>query len=443
MSAHFSDGLQNLATGAGTDRSKAYSTSYVSVTEDMQQYLYAYEQEPLARRIVEQPAKDTFRKWRAWQADPVQIGLIEKLEKRLNVRAKLERAKIEANLRGKAYLYISIKNDDPNQPLNLERVRREMLDDVRVLTRHDVSEGLIDTDALSPTYGKPEYYEIATSKNFVRIHPSRMVVFLGAEKPYDFLSGEDGDSVLKATLPAIKRHRTMVDTVADMMEEAVVDVISVPGLFKLMQDPDEETAIINRFALMKQMKSNRRVTLLDAADTDQENSEEWTQKQISFATIPEVIKTDQIELCAVANIPRALMFGVSEGGLGSTGNLELTSYYDMINTIQTNDIEPAIYNLDECIIRSALGTRPDDVWYTWNSLWQVSDKERHENGAAIAKKWTDLINSGAIPAEAATMAVINDLTENNVGGGIEQVYNDWLVAGGMEDGDQGGESEID
>ena len=438
------DSLTNLVTGLGTDRSKAYHNTYVRKTEDVSQYLLAYEQEPLAKKIVDRVAKDCFRKWRDWQATPEQTSLIEKTEKRVNARGKLEQAKIEARLRGKSYIYISIRNDDPEQPLSLNRLRRDSLEDLMVLKRGDVAEGLIDTNALSSTYGKPEYYEVTTTTNFVRIHPSRIVVFLGTDKPYDFLAGQDGDSVLKATLPAIQRHRAMVDTVADMMEEAVVDVVSVPGLFKLMQDPEQETAILSRFAMMKQMKSNRRVTILDAAERKDDNSEEWTKKQISFATLPDVIKSDQEELSATVDIPRAILFGVSAGGLGSTGNLEITSYYDMINTIQTNEIEPAIYNLDEAIIRSSLGSRPDDIWYSWASLWQRSDGERNEDGAKIADKWQKLVAAGIFPAEAVTEAVINDLTENGVGGGIEQAYSEWIAGGGMnedlEGGDDGGDT---
>ena len=427
------DSLTNLVTGLGTDRSKSYSNSYVRAVEDVNQYLLAYENSDLARTIVAQPAKDCFRKWREWQADPKQISLIEKTEKRIDVRGQLEKCKIEANLRGKAYLYISVKNDDPEQPLNLARVKKDMLDDVRVLTRNDISEGIIDTNPLSSTYGKPEYYEVASSDNMVRIHPSRIIVMLGREKPYNFMAGEDGNSVLKATLDDIMRHEATVDAVADLVQEACVDVVSVPGLSEIAADPDELNNLITRFGLMKQMKSNNRISLLNSSLSKEQNGEEWDQKQISFATLPDVIRQSQEELSAVAGIPRALLFGVSSGGLGSTGNLELSSYYDTVNSVQTNDIEPAIYVLDECIIRSALGSRPDDIWYKWASLWQISDAEKADIGDKIASKWQKLVKSGVFPADAVTGAVINDLTESGVGGGIEQAYSEWLNNGGMDE----------
>lgn len=432
MCAQFNDGLQSLQAGLGTDRSKLYGLSYAVPTENLQQYRNAYRTSPLAKRIVEQPAKDAFRKWRAWQAEANQISAIEKTEKRLAVRDILERASIEARLTGKCYVYMAVKGDEERteEPLNPERVKRDGLMLITMLSRWEVAEGDIEINALSGRYGEPKWYEVMGPHGLQRIHPSRLVTFYGDERPYDFAVGKQADSVLMSLLHPIMRHEAMNDLVGDMMFESCVDVVTVPGLAEMMQDQDEEAALLKRFALAKQMKSNSRVTLLNGSISETQNSEEWQQKQISFATLPDVIKTDQYELCAATGIPHALLFGQSSGGLGSTGEMELSSYYDRINSTQTNDIEPAITILDECIIRSALGNRPDDIWYQWNSLWQVSDKEKAEIGKLVSDKWKVAIDAG-MPPDAVIPSFVNDLTEAGIGGGIEQHYADWM-AGGVE-----------
>lgn len=434
MCAQFNDGLTSLVSGLGTDRSKLYSLSYAAPTENLQQYRNAYRTSPLAKRVVDQHAKDAFRKWRAWQAEANQISAIEKTEKRLAVRDILERASIEARLTGKCYVYMAIKGDEDRteEPLNPERVKRDGLSRIVMLTRGEVAEGDIDIDALSSTYGEPLYYDVMSSSQLVRIHPSRMVIFYGDERPYDFAVGKQADSVLMSLLHPIMRHEAMVDLVGDMMFESCVDVVTVPGLAEMVVDPDEEAALIKRFQTAKMMKGNNRITLLNGSISESQNSEEWHQKQISFATLPDVIKSDQIELCAATGIPHALLFGQSSGGLGSTGDMELSSYYDRINSTQTNDIEPAITVLDECIIRSALGNRPDDIWYQWNSLWQISDKEKADIGKLISDKWNTAIQAG-LPPDAAIPALVNDFTESGVGGGVEQHYADWLSGGGELD----------
>lgn len=427
------DGLTSLATGIGTDRSASYTASYSAPTVNDQQYINAYRTSPLARIVVERPAKDAFRKWREWQAEAEQISAIEKVEKDHDIRGKLERAKILANLLGSAYVYISLGDNDPSEPVNLNRVGLDGIQDVLVLSKTEVIPGVIDNNALSPNYGMPMYYEVTGATELVRIHPSRMVIFYGKRREYEVLSGRDGDSVLLSVLPYVQRHEMMTVAVNDLMQEACVDVVTVPGLSRALQDPAQERALIQRFATMKQMKSNNRVSLLDGSDTPDINGEQWDQKKVTFSTIPDVVKMDQEELSAVCEMPRALLFGVSSGGLGSTGELELSSHYDRIQSVQVNEIQPAISILDECIIRSALGSRPDDVWYKWASLWQTSDKDLADIGVKVSDMWSKFVNSGIIPADAATLAAINSLTELGIGGGIEQTYDEWLASGGEGD----------
>lgn len=436
MRTNITDGLTSLASGLGSDRSKLHTLHYTAPTADLTNYRNAYRSSALARRIVDQFAEDAFRKWRAWQVkDQSILTRIEAEEKRLNVRSILERALKQARLDSKCYVYISVKGDEgrADTPLNPERVKQGGITMLNMLTQSEVSEGEIDYDALSPTYGEPKYYEVMSVERFVRIHPSRMVIFYGNERPYDFSAGRCADSVLMSLLPAISRHEAMADIIGDLMFEACVDVVTVPGLQEMVQDPEQEAAILARFALAKQMKANNRITILSGSVSENLNSEEWQQKQISFATLPDVLEADQYELCAQAEYPHALLFEKSAGGMGSTGDLELSNYYDRVNTVQTNVIEPSINLLDECILRSALGNRPEDIWYQWNSLWQVSDKEKSEIGDRIAGKWQKLVQSGVFPADAVTNAVINDLTEAGVGGGIDQTYEEWLSEGGIVD----------
>ena len=434
MSA-FSDSYTNLTANLGTDRDKASHGEYARPSSSQDgQYMIAYEYAWLPRKVVDQVGRDAFRKWRSWQADPQQISAIENVEKRLQIRGTLESAYIDARLRGTSYVYISIKGDEdrPHEPLNVDAVKRGDLLRVSHVSKDEVAVGDIDIDPISPGYGKPRYYQTA-SADLLNIHPSRMVVFYGDKRPSNFLRGVQANSVLAAAMPAIKRHDSIVANVASLVFESRVDVITVPGLAGLLSDPDTETQVLSRFNLMAKMKSNNGLVMLNGSENPDTPSEKWEQKNTTFATLPDIIEKSQDEVSAAARTPRAILFGVSSGGLGSTGDLDLTGYYDHVNMLQTNDIEPEISVLDECLIRSALGSRPENIWYSWSSLWQVSDKDRHESGREIADKWNKIVSAGIIPAEAVTQAIINELTESGVGGGIEQSYEAWISGGGMDD----------
>jgi phage-related protein (TIGR01555 family) len=429
----FHDSLTNLASGLGTQRDKQSATRYERPSpHDRDQYLAAYEGAWLPRRVVSQVAQDAFRKWRAWQAEPDQISAIEALEKRLDVRETLENAYEDARLRGVSYVYISVKGDEErtDEPLNPERIRRDGINHITHLTLDEVAEGEIDIDTLSPRYGKPKYYEVS-SNTIVRVHPSRLVIFYGDRKPYRFMRGVDANSILAASMDAIKRHDATVANVAGLVFEARVDVITIPGLADLLSDPDTEKQLMQRFALMAQMKGNNGLVMLNGTTTPGDPTEEWQQKNATFTTLPDIITKAQEEVSAAARIPRAILFGTGAGGLGSTGELELSSYYDHISTIQNNYIEPAINVLDECIIRAALGNRPPEIWYSWTSLWQQSDQERADMADKFASAIQKIITSGAIPAEVMTESVVNMLTESGVFPGLEASYNEWIAGGGQ------------
>jgi phage-related protein (TIGR01555 family) len=126
------------------------------------------------------------------------------------------------------------------------------------------------------------------------------------------------------------------------------------------------------------------------------------------------------------------LFGTGAGGLGATGDLELSAYYDRINSIQMNEFEPAMAILDECLIRHALGNRPAELWYEWRSLWQMSDKEKSEiadrTTAAIDKFVTAMSKAPEYMAES----IINAVTEIGLLPGLEVSYADWITAGGID-----------
>jgi phage-related protein (TIGR01555 family) len=432
----YNDGLTSFTSGLGTDRDKQSTVTYTRPYDGRdEEYINGYRGAWLVKRIVDQPAGDAFRKWRDWQAETDQISAIEKYEKRreVNMRQTLTKAMVFARLLGRGHVYISIRgDDDPSQPLNPERIRKDGLASLTALSKRDVNEGEIDDDPISPNYGRPKYYELASGKtSLLRIHPSRLVTFYGALKP-DLFYGEQGESVLVATLDAIKRHDSVVANVASLVHEARVDVISIPGLSDLLRDPVEEAALLSKFRLVAQMKGNYGMTLLNASTIKEDNSETWEQKNMSFATLPDIIDKAQQEVAGAARIPRAMLFGTGAGGLGATGDMELSSYYDMINDIQSNDIEPELAILDEVLIRSALGNRPPEVWYSWASLWQMSDKEKAEIGKIKSETFRALI-AGGYPLDPLTGAITNALTETGAMPGLEMAYDDWLNAGGQDD----------
>lgn len=412
------DTLTSLVSGLGTDRDKSATVSYAAPYITDEQIVNAYRGAWLPRKIVDQPANDAFRKWREWQGDTATNGKIEAEEKRLGLRGKLERAYVLARLFRRAHVYFDL-GDDPSKPATPARVKLGGVRFATVLSCRELSDGDIDDDPMSPGYGEPRYYELMSpSKGMVRIHPSRLVTFWGDSDPQDMVFGKRGRSVLEAAFPAIKRHDGTVANVAGLVYEARVDVITVPGLGESLADPEQGKAILDRFRLMATMKGSNGMVLLSGTTNTDLPSEMWDQKNTNFATLPDIIEKAQEEVSAAAKIPRAILFGASSGGLGSTGDMELSAYYDYIGSIQTNDIEPNMSVLDECLIRSALGNRPAGLWYSWASLWQTSDKERAEIADKLTTSGERMIRMGLSP-DVVFKPTVSALVEAGTFPGLE------------------------
>lgn len=98
MLARIWDGFQNVVANLGTARDKASASTYGVTLLDYHELLTAYRSSWLPQAIVDIPALDSVRKWRAWQAEAQQITALEAEEKRLNLRERVQEANVAALL---------------------------------------------------------------------------------------------------------------------------------------------------------------------------------------------------------------------------------------------------------------------------------------------------------------------------------------------------------
>jgi len=90
--------------------------------------------------------------------------------------------------------------------------------------------------------------------------------------------------------------------------------------------------------------------------------------------------------------------------------------------MQTIDLGPTISPLDECMFRSALGDRPGELFYEWNPLYQMTEKEAAEVENTFADAATKLANSGLVPDTALTEIVKGGIIERGQWPGAEKAF---------------------
>lgn len=421
------DGLASLVSGLGTERDKAASVYYTEPTIRDEELVNAYRGSWMARKIVDIPALDSCRAWRAWQAKAPQIEAIEAEEKRLNVKGKVLDARRKARLFGGAAVYMDF-GDDASKPLDIEKVKKGGIRFLTVLTRRQLVAGDIDTDPLSEFYNRPKEYSLASgSTGQVRIHPSRLTIFYGAELPdRDYATGSVfawADSVLVPVMDAVKQAESAAANIASLIFEANVDVIAMNGLMEKVGNPAEEEKILRRYGLAAQAKGVNKMLLIDG-------NEKYERKTVSFATLPDLLDRYGQNAAGAADIPMTRFMSQAPAGMNATGESDLRNYYDRISAGQQLEMEPAMSGLDECLIRSATGARDPAIHYDWNPLWQLGEKEKADIFKTKADAARTIAGKGGMepalmPIEALSDALVNELVEDGALAGLEAAVEEY------------------
>lgn len=413
--AQIKDGLVNLVANLGTPRDKAASTFYGPPTLSEQEADNAYRGTWLARKVIDIPAMDSCRKWRGWSADQANITAIEAEEKRLGLQQKLLEALIRARLTGGAALYIGTGQSDPMLPLKPESLGKAGIRHLNVLSKRVLQAGELDRDPESPGYGRPAFYTLSSgTAGQLQIHPSRLVILQGAVKPDPELDTGNGwgDSVLMAISKAIKDADASAANIASLVFEAKVDVIKIPNFMSNLADPEYEQKVLQRLTLAAMAKGVNGALLLDS-------EEGYEQKQAQFGGLVDLMMGFMQLVSGASDIPMTRLLGQSPGGLNASGESDLRNYYDRISSNQELVLQPALQVLDECLIRSALGSRPPEVFYNWRSLWQTTDTERATIGKTTADTIKTIADTRLIPEPVLVQVAANMLTEAGVAPGLE------------------------
>ncbi|WP_236185074.1 DUF1073 domain-containing protein [Pseudomonas protegens] len=417
---YLSDKLVNLVANLGTERDKASGSVYAPVVMSDIELSNAYRGAWLPRKIVDIPPLDATRRWRAWQATKEQIEKIEAEEKRLDLRRKVKQAMTRARLFGGASIFIGTGERNTAQPLSPEHIAAGGIKYLTVMNRRQLSPTELEQDPQSPLFGKPKAYRLAGSG--IEIHPSRLVIFIGAEHPDPELATGNqfgwGDSVLQAIFDAIKQSDGTMANTASLVFEAKVDVIKIPDFMQQLQDPAFEKRVLERIRLAAMAKGINGALLLDAA-------EDYETKTASFGGLPDIIDRFLQAVSGAADIPATRLLGQAPSGLNATGDSDLRNYYDRIQAIQELDMCPALQVLDECLLRSALGGRPGEVHYIWNPLWQPTATEASENSKRAAETVQILANTKLWPEDALSKAATTMLVEQSILPGLEAALNEF------------------
>lgn len=426
--ANFADGYANLMSRLGTSADRSTAGFYWVPPLTQSDIEAAYRTSWLTRKVHDLPAFEMTRARRAWQADAAQIKLLEKAERALNIWPKLRAAISTARLHGGAALVLGVRQGMPDQPLRVEALGKNMLRYVLVVSKHQLSAPFgMETDVTSDFYGQPAMYELRGAKgNAVRIHPSRVIPFHGAPLPSGAvtIAAIDqfwGDPLLQSIKGAIDNAEVSQAAVATLLHEMKQDVISIPGLTEQIATEGAEGRLAARIEAINRFKSMFNALLLDGGEGGEDGGgETWETRQISFAQYPELLRQFLSIVAGAADIPVTRLMGESPGGLNSTGKGEQDDFNRMIEARRDDELAPALARFDEILIRSALGSRPDEVTYEFGALSDPDPKEESENEKREAETAEIYHRMGLFPRDAFAETTANRMIESGRWPGFDQ-----------------------
>lgn len=433
------DTLTNLIANLGSGNSKTVSDCFGLRLLDDMQLEAMYRGDWISRKVVDLPVTDMLRPWRAWQAEGDVIEAIEEAEKRHNIRAKIAMAMHWARLYGGAAMIFGADTARPDLPLRIESIRQGSLRYITVLPRRMLNVVDIDYDPTSPFYGEPKAYVLNSRTNAgVQIHPSRVLRFLGSPRPdIDTNSDGWGDSILQVVYDAIHNAALTQGASAELVHEAKLDVVKIPNLGSMLSTDQGTDIITKRFTASNMLKSINNTLLLD-------QNEEHDRKQIAFSGLSDLLMNNMQAVSAAADIPATRLLGTSPKGMNATGESDLRNYYDMLSGKREDDLRPKLDFIDQILWRDALGLVPQDAYYTFNPLWQLTAKEAADLAKTKAETTQIYANLGLIPDEPLAKGVVNMLIEDETYPGLEAEIEKYLASNSeLVPPDELGEIEVE
>lgn len=307
-----------------------------------------------------------------------------------------------SRLYGSCLGLIMIEGQDLKTPLVMDSVGEGMFKGILPIDRWQVvpSFGNLIKD-LSPDMGMPKFYKMtpdAIIPNLGDIHHSRVLRFDAIEMPHyqktvDTLWGE---SIIERINDRLIAFDSTTTGVAQLVYRAYLRTWKIKNLREIISSGGPAyKGLLKNVETVRQFQANEGISLIDADD-------EFETHAFTFAGLDDVLLQFGQQLAGALEIPLVRLFGQSPAGMNATGESDLRTYYDGIRKKQETQLRLPMKRILELVSRSTLGEPlPDGFKFTFNPLWQTTDKEKAEIADISTRPILSAYEAGLIDAPTA------------------------------------------
>lgn len=366
-------GWNNLLTKQGIIGSdKQIATDYARAFTIPELTLDAmYRSEGFAKRIVDLPNEEIMRKGFIVTGDT--DNNVNKALAEIDGQKLILNSLQWADAFGGSLLIIGANDgEDFEDPLNENKI--DTIEFFRAYDRFRVTWTSIDLydDPMNSKFGTPQWYTINPYRlNTFRIHESRVVIFQGetvSDRQLRLNKGW-GDSIYQSCFLQLSDLAGVNHATKTIMDSFIETIIQIDNFQDLLV-AGRENEIKERLNLMDLSRHVLNAVILDT-------KEKYTKQASSVAGIREILDKFAENLSAVRGIPISLLMGRSAAGMNSTGEGEISQWYDKIAGLQKSKLWKPLRRIIHLlnIAKDNKVALPEDWMITFNPLFQPSEKE--------------------------------------------------------------------
>ncbi len=326
---------------------------------------------------------------------PKLVERIERLNKRYHLNQELVRADKFKNVFGISHILFQVESPDPEyyeKPFNPDGITPGSYQGMVHIDPYWISPVLDKSDVDSPGnqgFYEPTYWYISGR----RYHRSHFVILRGPEvadtlKPSYLYGGLPLTQLIAERVYASER------TANEAPQLALTKRLVIRYIDNLEQAVAQQEKFEDAMRALSEWRDNFGV-YVDSKDN------EVQQQDTSLSDLDVTIMTQYQIVAGQAGIPATKLMGTSPKGFNATGEHEISTYHEELESIQENDLAPIIDRHHVCLMRSHIAPRladrkPLTIDIQWNPLAVMSARDKAETAEIKARTYVALQQAGAV-----------------------------------------------
>jgi phage-related protein (TIGR01555 family) len=299
-----------------------------------------------------------------------------------------------------------IDGQDLKTPLRLETVQEEQFKGLCVLDRWMLEPSLGDlvTD-YGPDMGLPKFYRVGANAPALRgsvIHHTRIALrHVGVDLPYQQQLTENlwGISVLERLYDRMLAYDSASTGAAQLVYRAFMRTFKIKDMRSVVAAGGAPLDGLTKYVdLMRRYQGIEGISMIDSED---EFEVQGTAG--AFSGLSDALTQFAQQISGALQVPLVRLLGQSPGGLNSSGDSDLRTYYDGISQQQNRQMYVGVNTIYK-LLAATVGVKvEDDFDVRFASLWQLSDKEKADVAKTTGETVQAAVDGGLIGHRTALL----------------------------------------